>query len=108
MSDRQVMQDWLKEQMADGFAAFAGARVSGTVPVEEGLVNELLAQAVASAASGALSPAPADEAPGGLDVQRLAGMVRHVRVKASPGVVTLEFEVGVDERARPALPPAQA
>jgi hypothetical protein len=89
------LQAWLRNQVAAGLPALAGARVAGTVPVPVTLLNDLIAQAVADAAEGR----PNREAPtpgSAVDVAMMARMVRHLRVDAAPGVVTLDFEIGVD------------
>lgn len=89
------LQAWLRHQVETGLPALAGARIAGTVPLPVTLLNELLAEAVADAAEG--RSAGTSAAPrGGPDLATLARMVRHVRVDAGPGVVTVDFAVGAD------------
>lgn len=87
------LQAWLRDQLAAGLPALAGARVTGTVPLPVALLNELIAAGLAEAAAG---PVPPRAASGGPDLATLVRLVRHVRVDAAPGLVTLNFEVGVD------------
>ncbi|HTU99775.1 MAG TPA: hypothetical protein VMF13_04500 [Luteitalea sp.] len=90
------LQDWLRGQLASGLPALAGARVSGRVPLQVELLNELIAGALSSAAqpreASVAGPRPALP----VDVARLVKHVRHLRVDAAPGTVTLDFEIGVD------------
>ena len=83
------MQDWLKQQIDNGFTAFKGARLSGSIPLREALLNELLTEAL----RGARSPAGAPVANPPLDVARMAAMVSSARVEVGDGVVTVHFEL---------------
>jgi hypothetical protein len=82
------MDEWWRQQIASGFAAFRGAQVSGSVPISDRLLNELIQQWLATAAAGRVEAGPRD-------VEALARLVRRVSVAASEGVLTVEFEVGV-------------
>ncbi len=91
------LQAWVRDQLAAGLPAFAGARVTGTVPLPVTLLNELIAQGLADAVAASPASAPAPRADSATpDLATLLRLVRHVRVDAAPGVVTLDFEVGVD------------
>ena len=92
-----TLQDWLRGQLASGLPALAGARVSGSVPVQVDLLNQVIADVLADAARPAVRQG-GDAAAAGLPaaVPTLARLVRRLRVDAAPGVVTLDFEVGVD------------
>ena len=94
MSEPGRLQEWLRQQVATGLPAFAGARVTGTVPMQVSLVNELIAEALADAASSA--GRDGSKPAGAIDFASLARMVRQLRVEAAPGVITLDFEAGVD------------
>lgn len=89
------LQAWFRDQVAAGLPALAGTRIAGTVPLPVTWLNELIAQAIADASDG--RPDAEARPPGAApDLATMARMVRHVRVDAAPGVVTLDFEVGVD------------
>ena len=105
MAEGNALQHWLAQQLRTGFAAFAGARLAATVPVEESLINELIGEALVTATSRPPTGSPAADASplAGVDLGHLARLVRHARVHASPGVVTLDFEIGVDERPGSAI-----
>ena len=83
------MRDWLAQQIDTGFSAFKGARLSGSIPLNEPLINELLTEALRAAQS---RPAIAASRPA-LDISRLAEMVSSARVEVRDGVVTLHFEL---------------
>lgn len=98
MADTGRLQAWVRQQVEAGLPAFAGARVAGTVPLQVSLLNDLIQQALADAAAGGVSARSSSSSPGGapsIDIASVARMVRHVRVDAAPGVITLDFEVGV-------------
>ena len=85
------LQSWIQQQLGTGLPALAGARVAGTIPVPVTLLNDLIADALADVADGDLGQ---QRAPGaGPDLAMLARLVKHVRVDAAPGVVTIDFEV---------------
>jgi hypothetical protein len=94
MAGGERLEGWLRDQLAAGLPALAGARVAGTIPVQVSLVNDLIAQALADAAT---TPGPGvTAAPRHTpDVAALVRLVRHVRVDAAPGVVTIDFEIAV-------------
>ena len=93
MTESGRLQSWIQQQLATGLPALTGARVTGTIPLPVTLLNDLIAQAVADAAAGDLGQSRAPRS--GPDLAMLARLVKHVRVDAAPGVVTLDFEVGV-------------
>ena len=88
------MDQWWQEQVASGFAGFTGARVSGTVPISDRLLNDWLQQWLAAAASPRPSPASGAPPPS-VDVAAVVKLVRRAEVKASDGVLTVDFEIGV-------------
>lgn len=82
------MQEWLTAQMAQGFPAFQGAAVTGSIPVQETLINDLIARFLAEAHR------PPGAAPA-FDPRALLPLVRHATIHADAGVVTLNFELGI-------------
>jgi hypothetical protein len=94
MASPSRLQTWLTQQLASGLPALAGARVSLHVPVQVGLVNELIAEVLDEARAGAAPGRSGGDAP--VDMATLARLVRQVRVDATPGVITLDVEAGVD------------
>lgn len=94
MASISRLQSWLTQQLSAGLPALAGARVSAHVPVQVGLVNELLAEALSAIQSGV--PAAGGDGAPPVDLATLVRLVRHVRVDAAPGVITLDLEAGVD------------
>lgn len=90
------MQDWLQAQQANGFAAFTGAVVTGTIPVQDTLLNELIAAYLAEARGD--TPPATPTAPA-FDLKAVVPFVRTATVQAGPGVLTLRLELAVGERA---------
>ncbi len=101
MTDKGRLLAWARDQWTRGLPAFEGARISGTLPLEVSLVNELLDAALADMAEARDTPSPDATTEGqaqvGRDLPRLARMVRRLRVQADAGVITVEFEVGSAE-----------
>jgi hypothetical protein len=88
------LQAWVHQQVAAGLPAFAGARVTATLPLQVALVNELIAEVLADAARPSSAPSSGAGRP---DVAGLVRHVRSVRVDASPGVITLDVALAIDE-----------
>ena len=89
-----TLQDWLRGQLASGLPALAGARIAGTVPVQVDLLNQVIAGVLADLARPSAGATGTATMP--VDLPMLARLVRRVRVDAAPGVVTLDFEIGID------------
>jgi hypothetical protein len=85
---RQEMQDWLRQQVANGFQAFAGTVVSGSIHLNETVVNELLAALLRDAVrSEATVPAT--------DARSVVRLVQSARVRIQEGAVVLDVELRV-------------
>ena len=101
MTDDGRLLAWARDQWTRGLPALGGARVSGTLPLDVALVNELLEAALADLTDAPDRPSPSDATTrhesGERDLARLARMVRRLRVQADAGVITVEFEVGSGE-----------
>lgn len=82
------MQEWLRAQLADGFADFKGASLTGSIPVKEELINNLIARFLTQPGDGGSSGAA-------FDARRLAGFVKKATIHAEGGVVTLEIDVRI-------------
>ncbi len=85
------MQEWLKAQMANGFTAFDGASLTGSIPVKESLINEMIASFLAHAGD----PPAARPA---FDPRLIAPFIRTATVRAEPGVVTLHVDLRIGPR----------
>lgn len=84
------MDEWLQAQLAAGLPAFRGSTVSGTVALNEELLNELLANWRAAQTSAAdASPRPA------VDITRLLPMLKQASIRVEPGAVLVDFQIGV-------------
>jgi hypothetical protein len=85
------VQEWLKAQIANGFAAFDGASITGSIPVKESLINEMIASFLAHAGEPPASPQ-------GFDPRHVTPFIRSATVRAEPGVVTLHVDLRVGPR----------
>jgi hypothetical protein len=83
------VQDWLKTQLANNFDAFAGARLSGSVPLTESVLNSWLESALKQHMD--LPDGTGSQIP----FAQLTRLVRSVRVEIAEGVLTLHFELKV-------------
>jgi hypothetical protein len=83
------MKDWLEGQLAAGFPALAGTTVSGTVAVNQELLNELLTTWLANPAQNASGAAPA------VDMSRLTPLIKSARIRAEPGTVLIDFHIAI-------------
>ena len=82
------MTDWLTAQLAEGFPALKGASMSGSIPIKETLINDLIAEYLARPAA---PPAPR----AGFDPRALLPLLERASIHAEPGVVTVRFEVKI-------------
>ena len=86
------MQEWLRNQLANGFSGFAGTSISASVRMSEGLLNELLAAALKDAAVSGGQP---DVTAGPLPIAQLIKLVASTELRAAEGAVTLNFQIRV-------------
>lgn len=84
------MDEWLQRQLAAGLPAFRGSTMSGTLALNQDLLNELLASWLA-AQTGAASSASA----GAFDVSRLLPMLKQASIRVEPGTVLVDFQISV-------------
>jgi hypothetical protein len=85
------VQEWLKAQIADGFAAFDGASLTGSIPVKESLINEMIASFLSHAGELPASPPP-------FDLRLVRPFIRTATVRAEPGVLTLHVDLRIGPR----------
>lgn len=80
------MREWIESQVAAGLPALRGSSVSGTLAVQQELINELLGQWLSAASD---TPAPA------VDLERLKSFVKAAAVRAEPGIVKVDFTIAI-------------
>ena len=76
--------------IASGFSRFSGLHVSGTVPLQQDLVNEALGELVQGWSEPPQAPKKA-----GPPMTQLLPLVKKVQVRAEQGVIHVDFEIGV-------------
>ena len=79
----------LNELIAGGFSKLAGLKISGTVPLQQALVNEALDELVQNWSK------PRDTTDSTVPVSELLRLVRKVQVRSEQGVINVDFEIGV-------------
>lgn len=86
-------EKYLQNDLAD----FAGLRVSGTLPVKQEILNDLLQTVLADMQAPASAPAPASPSASesGMDPKRLLKFVKKAELRAEEGRLVLDFDVQV-------------
>lgn len=94
------MANPLEKYLENDLADFAGLRVSGTLPVKQEVLNDLLQSVLTDLAtpkSAAVTdtPKPASSAPN-VDPSKLVKFVKKAQVRAEDGRLVLDFDLAVD------------
>ena len=91
--------------LANNLADFAGARISGTLPVKQEVLNDLLQTVLADMATpktaaaipaAPITPAASDSAPA-FDASRLVQFVKKAQIRVEEGRLVLDFDLRVGE-----------
>jgi hypothetical protein len=82
------MREWLQAQLENGFPAFAGSAVKGTLAIEQGAANDLLARWLTEATQ------PETERPAST-VRSTLRLIKVLKIRAEPGTILLDFEIVV-------------
>jgi hypothetical protein len=83
------MQQWLATQVANGFSAFAGSSITGTIRLNESLLNEALAEALKDAVSGNSGTGTAP------DLKPMLKLVKRAELHAEAGAVSVNVEIRI-------------
>jgi len=84
------MKEWLQKQIDTGFNDLKGLSISAHVPVQDQVINELLAQALtglSSPAAPSVSKAP--------DLRSLVQFVKKAEVHAKDGALVIDVDISV-------------
>ena len=84
-----MASSFLHELIAGGFSKLSGLNISGTVPLQQDLVNEALGELV----QGWAKPQQGDKS--SVPLMQFLAIVKKVQVRAEPGVINVDFEIGV-------------
>ncbi len=84
-----MASSFFDELVASGFSRFSGLRISGTVPIQEELINEAVSELLQGWSK------PQEPAKSGVPVSQLLPLVKKLLVRAEKGVVHVDFEIGV-------------
>jgi hypothetical protein len=92
----------LEKYLQNDLADFAGLRVTGTVPVKQEILNDLLQMVLKDMGSPASSPGPvsatdmAAVSASGVDPKRFLKFLKKAEVRAEEGRLVLDFDVSID------------
>ena len=92
------MAHLLNKYISNGFADFKGLMITGSIPIKQEVINELIAEVLQKG----ISPSPttgsdASSTPRlNLNVNDLLKLVKRAEVKADDGKITLDCEIRVD------------
>lgn len=97
------MQDLINKLTANNFAALQGLRISGSVPVQDKVINELLTEflqqdtqsAAAPSATPTVTPVASAPVMPGVGLNDILKLVKKAEVKSGEGAVTVEFELAI-------------
>lgn len=81
------MASFFEELIANNFSKFAGLTVSGTVPLQQDLINEALGELVQGWST------PRESRKSGISAEQFLPLVKKVSVRAENGVVHVDFEI---------------
>lgn len=84
----------IKDLIANQFARLAGLRISGTIPLQQELVNQALSELVENRSSTGDQRRPPDDK-SGLPLTDLVGLLKRIQVRAEPGVIHVDFDIAV-------------
>ena len=96
------MSNPLEKHLANAFADFEGLRITGSIPLREEMLNEIIADVLQNGVPS--PPAPAGAAPSvapttaprpKVDMNVLLGRVKSARVRFEAGRAVLDFDIGV-------------
>ena len=97
------MSNPLEKHLQNAFADFDGLRITGSIPLREELLNEIITDVLQNGVpSPPAQPVPAEAAPSPstsprpkVDVNALLGRVKAARVRFEAGRAVLDFDIGV-------------
>ncbi|MBC8137134.1 MAG: hypothetical protein H8F28_14740 [Fibrella sp.] len=90
-------EKYLQNDLAD----FAGLHISGTLPVKQEILNDLLQTVLTDMQSPGSTPTPASQdkatnGASGMDPKRLLKFVKKAEIRAEEGRLVLDFDVHVN------------
>lgn len=90
-----MFDDLMKRVLGNNLADFAGAEISGRIPVREGIVNDLIAAVLAGGLPGGTESAGSPGGGAAVDANALLSHVKQVAVSFEDGQAVVVFEVKV-------------
>ena len=84
------MDEWMRAQLAAGLPALSGSTITGTVALNQDLLNELVAKWLAATGERAGAPAGAPDLG-----QQLLPFLKQASIRAETGRVLVDFHISV-------------
>jgi hypothetical protein len=89
------VKELIEKALASGLQELAGLELSGTVPIRQEFINEVIAETLQS---GVPETSPQSSELPSVDVNALLPHVKKAEVSAENGKLTLHFEIKIDEK----------
>ena len=86
------MKELIEKALAGGLQELAGLELSGTIPIRQELINEVIAETLESGV-----PEKSPDRPQ-VSVNTLLPHIKRAQISAENGKLTLQFEIKVEER----------
>jgi hypothetical protein len=87
------MQTLIQKYLARGFSDFPGLTISGTIPIRQELINELIADVLLAAGADEPKEPPVPGRMPGVSPQAVLKIVKKLEVRADAGLITVEFQL---------------
>jgi hypothetical protein len=89
------MQSLIQKYLARGLSDFAGLSISGTIPIQQDLINELLADFLSDGSADEPAPPAVQRQARDINPQQLLKSVKTLKVQADAGTITVSFQLRV-------------
>jgi hypothetical protein len=88
------MQSLIQKYLARGLSDFTGLNISGTIPIQQDLVNELLADLLKDTSADETAQ-PSQRQTREINPQQFLKLVKKLEVRADAGTITVDFQLRV-------------
>ena len=83
------MDEWIQAQLAAGLPALRGSVITGTVALNQELLNELVAKWLAATGE------PTSTRSGAADLRQLRPFLKQASIRAETGTVLVDFQISI-------------
>ena len=89
------MQKIINQLLQNGLRDFAGATISGSIPLRDETINQLLMEFLRDVSNPSPPATPPQTPASQLPIKQLAQHVKTISVKTENGKMTLQFQIEV-------------